>query len=418
MRQVELKYGDSTRTVAVPGEKLLGIYEPRYLPALPDLEAAVLSALENPVGGNGLADLACPDKTVAVLIDDITRTIPTDRILEILVPYLSRMGFDPGKLTVICAVGAHRPLLEGELQKLTGKYRGRLRFVNHDPDDQDNLVPLGVTSLGTRLKINKAFHDADVKLIICDTEYHQFCGYGGGAKSVLPGISDRKSIELCHSRFEATGAEPGRIEGNPVREEIDEAGRMAKIDLILNVILNDRKEIVRVFAGDVYEAFVAGAKVVDEMYRVTVSERVDTVIVSAGGYPKDINLYQAQKAIESGVRIVQKGGKIVLLSECREGAGSPLFHEWMTGEKDLDTIIRKIRDKFILGAHKAFQFARELKWAEVYLYSNMNPELIEQYYLHPIRTFEEIAGIVSDSESIIILPQATTTLPVLGSAVA
>jgi nickel-dependent lactate racemase len=154
------------------------------------------------------------------------------------------------------------------------------------------------------------------------------------------------------------------------------------------------------------------------MYRVTVPERIDTVIVSAGGYPKDINLYQAQKAIESGVRIVRKGGKIVLLAECREGAGSTLFHEWMTREKDLDTIIGKIREKFILGAHKAFQFARELKWAEVYLYSSMDPELIEQYYMHPIRTFEEIDGIVSESEGIVILPQATTTLTMVGSAVA
>jgi len=418
MKQVELKYGDRTLAVAVPEGKLLGIHRPRYLPGLPDLEEAILSALENPIGGNGLADLASLDKTVAVLVDDITRTMPTSRILEIFFSYLTRIGFDPGKITVICAVGAHRPLTENELQKLTGKHRGRLHIINHDPDDQDNLVPLGLTSLGTSLKINKVFHEADVKLIICDTEYHQFCGYGGGAKSVLPGISDRTSIETCHSRFEAPGAEPGRIEGNPVREEIDEAGRMAKVDLILNVILNDRQESVRIFAGDVYEAFVAGTKVVDEMYRVTISERVDTVIVSAGGYPKDINLYQAQKAIESGVRIVRKGGKIVLLAECREGAGSTLFHKWMTGEKDLDTIICKIREKFILGAHKAFQFARELKWADVYLYSTMDPELIEQYYMHPIRAFEEIAGIVSDSKSIVILPQATTTLPVLGSAVA
>jgi nickel-dependent lactate racemase len=223
-----------------------------------------------------------------------------------------------------------------------------------------------------------------VKLIICDTEYHQFCGYGGGAKSVLPGISDRASIEACHSRFEAPGAVPGRIIGNPVREEIDEAGRMAGVDLILNVVLNDKKEIVRVFAGDLFEAFLAGSRVVDDMYRVTLNGRVETVILSAGGWPKDINLYQAQKA----------------------------------EEKDLDTIIQKIREKFILGAHKAFQFARELKWAEVFLYSSMDPGLIEKYYMHPIQAFDQIASIIARSESIVILPQATATLPVLADEVA
>ena len=416
MRRVELRYGDGTKILSVPEEKLLGVYEPRYLPGLPDPKDAVLSALENPTGGTALAELAFPDKTVAILVDDITRTVPTDRILEIFLPYLERLGFSLEKITVICAVGAHRALAGEELQDLLGGYRGRLRVINHDPDDEGALVPLGSTSLGTDLKINRTFHEADVKLIICDTEYHQFCGYGGGAKSVLPGICDRKSIEICHSRFEAPGAEPGRIEGNPVREEIDEAGRMAGVDLILNVVLNDRKEIVRVFAGDVYAAFVAGARIVDEMYRVDLAQRVDTVIVSAGGWPKDINLYQAQKAIESGVRVVREGGKIVLLAECREGAGSNLFHQWMTRERDLDTIIRKIREKFILGAHKAFQFARELKWADVFLYSSMDPELIEQYYMHPIREFEQIEGIVAGSESIVILPQATTTLPVLAGA--
>ena len=418
MRRVELRYGEGTRSVAVPEEKLLGIYEPRYLPALPDLEAAVLSVLENPIGGKDLASLASPDKSVAVLVDDITRTVPTTRILEIFLPYLKRLGFELERITVICAVGAHRPLTAEELQMLAGRFRGRLRVINHDPDDADGLVSLGSTSLGTNLKINRVFHQADVKLIICDTEYHQFCGYGGGAKSVLPGICDRAAIETCHSRFEAPGAEPGRIEGNPVREEIDEAGRMAGVDLILNVILNDKKEIVRIFAGDVYEAFVAGSKIVDEMYRVTLAKRADMVIVSAGGWPKDINLYQAQKAIESGVRIVREGGKIVLLAECREGAGSKLFHRWMTQEKDLDTIIGKIREKFILGAHKAFQFARELKWADVFLYSSMDPQLIERYYMHPLRELEQIEAIVSESESIVILPQATTTLPVLAGAVA
>jgi nickel-dependent lactate racemase len=411
MRRVQLSYGEGTRIVAVPGGKLAGLYEPRYLPPVPDLETAILSALENPTGGNNLAELASPDKTVAVLVDDLTRAVPTPGILEIFLPYLKRLGFELQRITVICAVGAHRPLTDEELQRLLGRYGGRLRTVNHDADDRNNLVALGTTSLGTSLKINRAFHEADVKLIICDTEYHQFCGYGGGAKSVLPGISDRASIQTCHSRFEAPGAEPGRIEGNPVREEIEEAGRMAGVDLILNVVLNDRKEIVRVFAGDVFEAFAAGSRIVDEMYRVTVANRVDTVIVSTGGWPKDINLYQAQKAIESGVRIVKKGGKIVLLAECREGAGSKLFHQWM--EKDLDTIIRKIREKFILGAHKAFQFARELLWADVFLYSSMDPQLVEKYYLHPLRESGQIEAIVAESKSIVILPQATATLPVL-----
>jgi nickel-dependent lactate racemase len=121
MRRVELRYGEDTRVVAVPEEKLLGIYEPGYLPALPDTEAAVLSALENPIGGKGLTELASPAKTVAVLVDDITRTVPTDRLLSIFLPYLECLGFNLDRVTVICAVGAHRALTEEELQQLAGR---------------------------------------------------------------------------------------------------------------------------------------------------------------------------------------------------------------------------------------------------------------------------------------------------------
>ena len=121
---------------------------------------------------------------------------------------------------------------------------------------------------------------------------------------------------------------------------------------------------------------------------------------------------------ESGVRIVKKGGKIVLLAECREVSGSELFHQWMTKEKDLDTIIRKIREKFVLGAHKAFQFAREMLWADVFICSRMDPDLVEKYHMHPLREFESIEPLVEESESIVILPQATTTLPVLAGGTA
>ncbi len=302
---------------------------------------------------------------------------------------------------------------EDEFRKLLGKYYGSIEALNHDPDDDLGLLPLGTTSLGTQTRINKRFSEADIKIIICDTEFHQFCGYGGEAKSILPGIADRQSIEYCHSRHEARGAEPGRIKGNPVRVEIEEAGRMAKVDFILNTVLNNKKQIVKIFSGDISKAFIAGTKLCDEIYKVKIPGRVDTVIVSAGGFPKDISLYQAQKAIENAVRVVKKGGKAIVIAECGEGHGSELFHQLMTGEPDLDSIINKIRQKFILGAHKAYQIARELKWANVYLYSKMPPSLIRTYHMNPIEKIQEIEAIIADSGEIIILPEAPVTLPVI-----
>ena len=368
---VTLKYGKKEITVKVPDDKIAGVYHPRDLPGMGDLEQEVLRAVQNPIAAARLGKLVSPEKSVAILVEDSTRPVPTNRVLRVLMPQLQDAGAELGKISVICATGVHRGLSRDEFRKILGEYYGAIHAINHEPDNEAQLEVLGATSAGNEVKINKTFHQADVKLIICDTEFHQFCGYGGGAKSVLPGIADRKSVERCHARMDAKGAEPGRIEGNPVREEIEEAGRMAKVDFIINVVLNRNREAVAVFAGHLFEAFVAATKVYDSMYKVRVRRRADTAIVSAGGHPRDINLYQAQKAIETGVKVVEKGGRIIVLAECPEGHGSELFHKWMVEEPDLDVIIRKIRDNFILGAHKAYQIARELKWAKVYLYSAM-----------------------------------------------
>ncbi len=412
---MQLKYGKTNLTVNVPREKICGIYMPQFMPGVKSLREEIFASLKDPIGTQGLEKIIAPGKSIAIIVDDITRAIPTDKILNIFIPCLKRCGAELKDITVICATGAHRGLSEEEFNKLLGRYYGRIKAVNHDCDNDERLIPLGKSSFGNQIRINKRFYESDIKIIICDTEFHQFCGYGGGAKSILPGIADRRSIESCHSRLEAEGSEPGRIEGNTVREEIEEAGRMAGVDFILNAVLNHKKEIVKVFSGDISRAFIAGTKLCDRIYKVRIPDQVDSVIISAGGYPRDINLYQAQKAIESAVRVVKKGGKVVLIAECRDGHGSEIFHKWMTEEPDLDAVIKRIKKKFILGAHKAYLIARELKWADVYIYSKMPCSLIRSYHMHPIDNVREINAVISDSDRIIVLPEAPITLPVIGS---
>jgi nickel-dependent lactate racemase len=209
--------------------------------------------------------------------------------------------------------------------------------------------------------------------------------------------------------MEIPGTGMGRIEGNPVREEIDEAGRMAGVDFILNVVQNSRKEVVAAFAGDLTAAYRAGAELTDRMYKLSVPARADVVIASPGGYPKDIDLYQSQKALSAARRVVRDGGKVFVLAECREGHGSELFDGWMREAKSPDDVFRRIRERFVMGGHKAYQYVRDMQGVEVYLYSSLPAEQVAAYWLKPLASPQEIPDLIRVEETVICLPDAALT---------
>jgi nickel-dependent lactate racemase len=185
---------------------------------------------------------------------------------------------------------------------------------------------------------------------------------------------------------------------------------MAGVDFTLSVVMNSRKQVVRATAGHVVDAFLAGARVVDQMYRIEVPEAADLVIASAGGHPRDIDLYQAQKALAAGRRIVRKGGMIALVAECPEGHGSEIFHRWMNEATSVQEIVERIRENFVMGGHKAYQFAREIAWADVYLLSALPPAQVRSYFMTPVGGSGELGELVGRAERIAALPQATLTL--------
>ena len=392
----------------MPDEKLVGVYTPREKPGVVDLHAEVERALGTPIESPCLADIARGKKTAAVVVDDVTRAVPNHRLLPLVLKELGRGGLTAKDVTVIVATGLHRDLTDEELNATRGDVP--VRIINHNARDRAQLVSVGVTSLGQDIFVNRTFMTADVKVLIGDIEYHQFCGYGGGAKSVYPGLADADAITHNHSMMEMAGTGPGCIEGNPVRQEIEEVGRMAGVDFILNVVMNSRKDVVCANAGHPYKAFLAGTKVVDDMYRVAVPEPVDLVITSPGGFPKDIDLYQSQKAVTAGRRIVGKGGAIVTLAECPEGHGSELFDKWMTEAENIGEIFERIRKKFVMGGHKAYQFAREIAWARVFLLSSLPPHKVQDYFMRPLAGADEIDPLIQEANSVAAIPQATLTL--------
>jgi nickel-dependent lactate racemase len=407
--KVDFKYGSGRISLDLPAERVLAVCQADDLPGVPNLRAEIEAALANPIGTFPLKSLAAGKQTAAVVVDDISRPVPYPDVLTPVLDQLIEAGVPQEGITAIVATGLHRAMTQEELDAWIGPYHGLVRIINHQPDDRSQLVRIGFTSLGTHIRINRTFAEAELKVLTGDVDYHQFCGYGGGAKSVYPGLADHAAIETNHSRMEIPGTGMGRIEGNPVRLEIEEAGRMAGVDFILNVVQNSRKEVVGAFAGDMIEAHRAGAKLIDRMYKVCVPERADVVIASPGGYPKDIDLYQSQKALSAARRMVKDGGKIVILAECREGHGSNLFDRWMREAQSPEDIFRRIRERFVMGGHKAYQYVRDMEGVEVYLHSSIPADQIEHYWLKPLDSPQEILSKIGPDETIICLPDAALT---------
>jgi nickel-dependent lactate racemase len=405
--KIELPYGHDKIAVHVPREKLVGTFLPRALAPVSDPAEAMCEALANPVSGPRLREMAAARRRVAVAIEDATRPVPNAILVDAVMSELESGGVSPQQVKIVVATGLHRPMTDEELAAALGRWFGVVEHENHDATDLQRLTHLGTTNLGTEISVNRSFMAADLRITTGDVEYHQFCGYGGGVKCVYPGLADAAAIRVNHSRMDLPGTGPGRIDGNPVREEVNEVGRMAGVDFNVSVVMDAEHRIVAVRAGDPDASFRQACRFVDEMYAVEVPRRADLVIASPGGHPKDIELYQSQKAIEEATQVVEPGGNVLVAARCEEGSGSKRFEEWMDAAYTPDDIIRRIQAEFVMGGHKAYQIAREVQRANVYLYSEIPPGRVRAWMMHPVESMQAIDRLIDRARSIIVLPQAT-----------
>ncbi|HHW19399.1 MAG TPA: nickel-dependent lactate racemase [Firmicutes bacterium] len=412
---IEMGYGKSKVRLKMPEKNLIGVLRP-VEPEVPESEEAEIEgALDNPIGSGRLEEIVRPGMKVVIMASDITRPSPTKKLLPPLIRRLERAGVKDEDITVVFGMGIHRNHTEEEKRVLVGaEIYERFRCV--DSTETGDFVFLGTTSRGTPLEVCRPVAECDFLIGTGNVEYHYFVGYSGGAKAVLPGACSRRTVEANHSMQLLPGAEIARYDDNPVRQDIEEAGEIIGIDYILNVVLDDKKRIVKAVAGHPRMAHAAARQVVDSIYGVKIPERADIVIASAGGYPKDVNLYQAQKGLDNAGKAVRDGGTIILLGECPEGLGEKTFEKYMT-EMDVDDILESIRRKFVLGGHKAAAIARILKRADVFLVSSMDPELVRRCKLRPFRTLEEALEEAFNKHGpdarVLVMPYAGSTVPLI-----
>ncbi len=414
MPTCKLKYGQQELEISVPAENLLGILYPNEMPGVPDEQAEIRRALREPIGTKPLNELVQPRHRVAIMVSDITRPSPTKKLLPPLLEELARTGVPDQNITIVFGLGIHREHTKEEQRMLLGEeYYNRFKCV--DSLAVEDFVSYGETSRGTPIEICRPVAEADIRICTGNVEYHYCAGYSGGAKAIMPGASSRRSIETHHALQLMPESEIGKMEGNPFREDMEEIGEKVGIDFILNVVLNEKKEIVQAVAGHPRQAHVVGCQTIDRMYKLSINTLADIVVVSAGGFPKDLNVYQTQKAMENAQYAVKPGGIIIVVAECREGAGEEVFLSWMREAESLDDILERLRRKFMMGGHKAAAIARILKKATVYLVSAMEEEAVRELYFVPKTSFQEALQDALQEKgpnaTVWVLPYGGSTLP-------
>ena len=323
---IKLAYGKNGLALELPDERI-NIVEPLHVPGLKDERNAVSKALENPIGSRPLHELAQANERICITFSDITRATPNDRLIPWLLEHLAHLPRE--NIVLVNQLGTHRPNTKAELEQLLGSdVVKKYRVLNHEPENPAELIQVGTTRDGSPALINRHVVEADLRIITGFIEPHFFAGFSGGPKGIMPGTAGLQTVLSNHraANIGDPNATFGITEGNPLWEELREIALRVGRSFLLNVALNNQREITGVFAGDLIRAHKEGCEFVRHSAMQRVPAPFDIVITSNSGYPLDLNLYQAVKGLSAGARILKPGGTLILASECREGvpAGTPL----------------------------------------------------------------------------------------------
>ena len=395
------------------------VLAPAQVAVAADPVQAVREALRNPVGGVRLADFARA-RSVAIAVNDKTRPVPHAVLLPPLLEELAKVGIPREAITFVIATGLHAPMTEGEFpQILPPDVIARYRVVSHDAAATENLVDLGTTQAGTVVQMNRLFAQADLRVVVGNLEPHQFMGFSGGVKTAVIGLGGRETIDHNHAMMLDPRSDLARYEDNPARLDVEEMGRLAGVHFALNDIINENKQIVGVLAGEPQSVMRAGIPLVRQVYGVRVAAPFDLMIASPGGHPKDINLYQAQKALGHAARVTREGGTVILVAACPEGTGSRGYEEWVAGRTSHADVIEQFkREGFHIGPHKAFQIARDAAPRRLLFVTEISEALVKKLLLTRCASLEEALALacagLPKTARIGVMPYANATIPELG----
>jgi len=417
--KVNLAYGSGHLPIEVPDDRTT-VIEPAHIDGLADEKAAVLDALQNPIGSQPLLERISPDAKICIAFTDITRATPNDRIIPWL---LEHLGGPNENITLLNQLGTHRPNTREELETmLTPEVVANYRVLNHEPENPKALVQVGTTADGTPALLNRHIVEADLRIITGFIEPHFFAGFSGGVKGIMPGCAGLETVMSNHGAKNIGDPQAtfGVTVGNPLWEELRDIALKTGPSFLLNVTLNEQRDITNVFAGDIIEAHKTGCVFVKKSAMQPVEQPFDIVVTTNSGYPLDLNLYQGVKGMSAGARVLKEGGTLILAAECREGVpdGSPL-----------DDLLRSAGSiEEILAMLSTPGFVRPEQWqaqiqalvqrrAEVLVCCELDDATLRACHLAPCADInaevaKRLAKLGADAR-VAVLPQGPLTIPYL-----
>lgn len=416
--EYKMKYGSTYCTFSLPESVSTEELDMQEVPVLQNPQEAIRKAINHPIASPPLKAILKPGQTVTLLVNDSTRVANSYVFLPILLDECNQAGIPDENIAVLFALGTHRDMDEPEMRSLVGdKVADRVKMYNSTAKKTADFVYAGTTSRGTEVYFHKTAMQSDHIICTGSIVYHFFSGFGGGRKALFPGVSAYETIRQNHSLMLEAGAGLGKTAGNPVYEDQVEGTEFHRPSFLLNVVLNEKKELVGVFAGDYIKAHLEGCEFVKNLYGVPLKQKANLVIATCGGYPKDINVYQMQKTMDNARLAVKEGGIVILLGECREGVGSDMYVEWMKKFKTPTAIEAEVRRQFVIGGHKAYAVTRLMNHVEFILISAMDDELVKTLLFTPAHSMEEALSLaftkLGNKPHVCLMPQGSLTVPIV-----
>ena len=423
-----MKYGKEEFAVTLPAEKIAAELEPNRV-ELPQRTVAehIRYALAHPVDSAPLDQLVHAGETVCIVISDVTRRWQSpETYLPILIEELEKAGIRDEDMLILSATGTHRrQTREEHVGMVTEAVYDRIRVVDHQCEDTENLTYVGTTSFGTPVWLDKRALECDHIILTGGVVYHFMAGFGGGRKSVLPGIAGRETIMKNHNLALNPGIGSGSnphvrsanmCADNPVHADMMEACSMVNPAFLLNVVVNDQQEIIAAFAGNWVTAHRAACGLVDRMYGVPVKEKTPLVIASAGGYPKDLNFYQTIKTLSNALEVVEDRGTIILVTQSEEGFGSEDTQRQIAGFATMEERERDLRENFSIGAFIGYLFAESAEKYHVIAVTAMSQADFGTAKIHVVKTLDEALALSRQLNGgrdlrATLLPHGANTLP-------
>lgn len=413
-------YGDGAVIAQLDERQVLGVLRGNHTPPLPHIPTALWEALDKPIDSPPLRDWVRPGQKVVLIISDMSRFwMRQDLVIPPLVSYLeTECGLRAEDLTILVANGTHIGGDEADLRRLvTDDVYQRVAVVNHDCLAED-LVYLGETDYGTPVWVHPLAAAADRVICLGACTHHVMAGFGGGRKSILPGISGIETIrhnhalaldpqEFCTNPLVGNGV----LENNPLHLDMCQAAGMMPALFMVNLVHNEEMELSSIFAGHYMNSWLAACREADRIYRVPVPEKADMVIASCGGYPKDMSLYQGTKGIDNVEFCLRPGGTLVLVIEAREGGGPAEYFDWI---RDLTggTLERRLRDRFTIPGYIFFLNCEQAQRYRIFLFTSVAPETVAPMGIRAFSDMDELlqaAG--TEGKSIYVIPNAATVIP-------